>query len=154
MNSPNEALRAHVTSARFVLTLGATHIAALVHIERSLRHGKSQNENIRDRSWLDHDPPLGHPLRPAFRNSVSGMNGLIARGLAVHTTPQSANWRPSDIWTITPAGWAVITLLVEAGIWAEYADALPAPKPPSSRAAKQRRADTSPQRQARKRVAA
>jgi hypothetical protein len=38
------------------------------------------------------------------------------------------DWRPSEIWTITTAGHAVIALLQEAGIWQEYASAIE-PKP-------------------------
>jgi hypothetical protein len=128
----NEALRAHVTSAKFVLTLGATHIAALVWVERQLRHNKSTDEKLQDRTLAPTDPPLGHPLRRAFRHS--GMGGLITRGLILHHLPagydQPGVWgghlKPAEIWTITRAGRAVIDLLVEAGIWSEFADALPA----------------------------
>lgn len=132
----NEALRAHVTSAKFVLTLGATHIAALVNVERSLRYNRSLDEELADHragksSLLQRDPPIGHPLRRAFRHT--GTSGLIARGLVIHTNPNVAGeagaWtkhKPSEYWQITPAGWAVITLLRDAGIWAEYSDALPA----------------------------
>lgn len=120
----NEALRSHVTSAKFVLTLGATHIACLVRIERDLQRDRTIDEDLAAgiiRSW---DPAIGHPLRRAFRHGSAA--GLIARGLITHTMPAHRGWRPSQIWTITPAGWAVITLLREAGIWQEYTDALPA----------------------------
>jgi hypothetical protein len=128
----NEALRAHVTSAKFVLTLGATHIAALVWVERQLRNNKSTDEKLHDGTLAPHDPPLGHPLRRAFRHS--GMGGLITRGLVLHHLPaeyaQPGVWgghlKPAEIWTITKAGRAVIDLLVESGVWAEYADAMPA----------------------------
>jgi len=132
----NEALRAHVTSAKFVLTLGGTHIAALVSVVARLADDRTTDEMLRDYRagkgpLRDIDPPAGHPLRRAFRNP--GMNGLIERGLLIHTMPYARNgrrgndtndWRPSEIWTITPAGQAVITLLREAGIWQEYAGAL------------------------------
>lgn len=120
----NQALRDHVTSAKFVLTLGPTHIANLVQIERRLRHNKTLEEEIKAGTFLKNDPPEGHPLRRTFR--LPGFPGLVARGLVTHRMPTDHKWRPSDIWTITPAGWAVITLLVEAGIWQEYSDALPA----------------------------
>jgi hypothetical protein len=134
MAGVNEALRAHVTSAKFVLTLGASHIAALARIVADLADNRSTEEMIRDhrahtRPLRDVDPPVGHPLRSAFR--APGMGGLITRGLVTHTMPyprkgrtDTTDWRPSDIWHITEAGHAVITLLREAGIWQEYAGAL------------------------------
>lgn len=138
----NERLRAHVTSTTFVLTLGATHIAALAHIDHELRRNRSLNEDLAEGTLRDIDPPQGNPLRRAFRHNATGMNGLIARGLATHTYTDKATgaWRPSDIWTITPAGRHVIGLLQEAGIWQEYADALPAEPEPEPARAKRRRA--------------
>lgn len=128
----NEALRAHVSSAKFVLTLGTTHIAALVRIEHDLRRNRSLEEDLAEGTLRTNDPPIGHPLRRAFRSP--GAAALIERGLVTHADPHREGeprdeWtrrKPSAFWTITPAGWAVITLLVEAGIWQEYSDALPA----------------------------
>lgn len=129
----NEALRAHVTSAKFVLTLGATHIAALVGVERRLRDNRTLEEELASGQLLVRNPAQAHPLRRAFRHDATGMAGLIARGLVVHHHPHDGGhgdgWirvKPSEYWQITPAGWAVITLLQQAGIWAEYSDALPA----------------------------
>lgn len=129
----NEALRAHVTSAKFVLTLGATHIAALVGVERRLRDNRTLEEELASGQLLIRNPAQAHPLRRAFRHDTTGMAGLIARGLVVHHHPHEGGhpdgWtrvKPSEYWTITPAGWAVVTLLQQAGIWQEYADALPA----------------------------
>lgn len=137
----NELLRAHVTSAKFVLTLGATHIAALARIVADIADNRSTDEMLKDYraggSLRDPDPPIGHPLRPAFR--APGMGGLISRGLVTHTMPyprlkgrsDAGDWRPSEIWHITEAGHAVITLLREAGIWQEYAGALMPATPPA-----------------------
>jgi hypothetical protein len=133
VNTINEALRAHVTSAKFVLTLGATHIAALVHIDRELCRNRTIDEDLADGTLTSrsHYPDAAHPLRRAFRHNATGVGGCIARGLITHTPPAGGapgTWtghiRPDQIWTITPAGRAVITLLVEAGIWAEYDGAL------------------------------
>lgn len=128
----NEALRAHVTSAKFVLTLGATHIAALVRFEYDLRRDRSLEEDLKAKTLRNPDPAVGHPLRRAFRSP--GTAGIISRGLVVQLHPYREGeprdeWtrrKPSEVWAITPAGWAVITLLQQAGIWQEYTDALPA----------------------------
>lgn len=111
----NDLLRSHVTGAAFHLTLGKTHIAALVHLEERLASDLNAWEHIkRPRSTTPH---LG--------NFTSGASGLIARGLVTHTYPASnAHWADepfSTFWQITPAGRLVLELLREAGIWDEYA---------------------------------
>lgn len=148
----NEALRAHVTSAKFVLTLSATQIAALVWIERQLRRNLTIKEELsalreqgREVSARYDLPARNHPMHRTFNLHVTGTHGLIARGLVTHTMPTrpDENRRPTDIWAITPAGRAVVTLLQEAGIWQEYVDALPAeiePAPKPARAGRRRAA--------------
>lgn len=135
MNTVNEALRTHVTSTRFVLSLGASHIAALVRIDRELALNHSLEDSIAAGTLGVTRPANTHPLSRIF--NLPGSHGLVDRGLITHCTPRSVaeggngpHTKPRDIWTITPAGRAVITLLQEAGLWQEYAAALPPmPKP-------------------------
>src|SRR5262245_56140750 len=81
----NEALRAHVTSAKFVLTLGGSHIAALARLADELARDRSLEEDLAAGTLRPCDPPTGHPLRRAFRNP--GLSGLITRGLVVQYHP-------------------------------------------------------------------
>lgn len=111
----NNLLRSHVTGAAFHLTLGKTHIAALVHLEEKLAADLTANEYVKQPR--EKTPHLG--------NFTTGAAGLVARGLVAHTYPTSgAHWadeRFSAYWQITPAGRLVLQLLREAGIWQEYA---------------------------------
>lgn len=141
MNAVNEQLRAHVTSAKFVLSLGGMHIAALVWLDHKLRHDNSTEEEMAAKRLGNDRPRRDHPLHRAFNLMVPGMNGLVSRGLATHTSPVPRNgrsntmdYKPSEIWTITDAGRAAIVLLREAGIWQEYADALPPVEMPKAEA--------------------
>lgn len=113
MTAPrNEMLRAHVTGTAFQLTLGKTHIAALVHLEEVISAGLTGGEAVRTRK----PPGLG--------NFVGGASGLIARGLVTHAMPETndVSGLPfSTFWQITPAGRLVLELLRECGIWQEYA---------------------------------
>lgn len=109
----NGALRAHVTRVGFDLTLGKTHIAALVYL----------NESIRQRRYIRTG---GDQRRFGFSHFATGIHGCEDRGLVIH------HWRPEKKneglkwhYTITKAGKLVISLLQEAGIYQEYADALP-----------------------------
>jgi len=111
----NDMLRAHVTGAAFHLTLGKTHIAALVHLEERIAADLTGWEQAKQpRSTMPH---LG--------NFTTGAAGLISRGLVTHNDfPPGAHWadaRFSAMWQITPAGRLVLELLREAGIWQEYA---------------------------------
>lgn len=111
----NDLLRAHVTRVGFDLTLGKTHIAALVVLNESLR----QKRYIRTTQT-----PVG--MRRTFAHFASGMEGCITRGLVVHHYNEKhrddgLRWH----YTITTAGKLVIGLLTEAGLYQEYADALP-----------------------------
>lgn len=139
----NQALRDHTTSATFVLTLGSSHIAALVMIDHRLRTNLTMDEDIEQ--YRKNGPQPGDirvlsngTYGRAF--SLNGQPGLIRRGLITHTYPTGQGWRPSDIWTITPAGRLVINLLDEAGIWQEYGGvppevtaAVPASRTPARR---------------------
>lgn len=117
----NDMLRAHVTGAAFHLTLGKTHIAALVHLEEVLDHEKANGAGTR--SALPRNPHLG--------NFTTGAAGLISRGLITHTMPQPRvrldNKPFGEFWQITRAGRLALDLLREAGIWNEYA-VTPAPE--------------------------
>jgi hypothetical protein len=131
MTDVNEHLRAHVTRVGFDLSLARSHIAALVYIEE-LRRNKWDAARICER------PRGGHPLARPFALFVSGARGLQDRGLLIHRMPTKSP--PVDFsrdpdgtphilhdprtWRITPAGRHVLALLVEAGIYAEYASAL------------------------------
>lgn len=111
----NEALRAHVTRVGFDLTLGKTHIAALVLL----------NESLRRNDWISTQvASVGY--RRTFSLFVPGVHGLQDRGLVIHNRPErGSRKRLRQIWVITKAGKLVIDLLREAGIYQEYADALP-----------------------------
>lgn len=93
----NDMLRSHVTGIAFNLTLGKTHIAALVRLEEI---GAGTRKDLR----------LG--------NFITGVNGLLTRGLVIHVN--------QSVWQITPAGRLVLELLREAGIHQEYAVGAPA----------------------------
>jgi len=111
----NDMLRSHVTGIAFNLTLGKTHIAALVHLEEVLAH--ELTHGVASRSQLPRNPNLG--------NFTTGASGLIARGLVTHQMPPARVYigdKPfSDFWQITVAGRLVLDLLREAGIYQEYA---------------------------------
>jgi hypothetical protein len=114
--APNEELRAHVTSVGFALTLGKTHIASLVQLDRML----AENRHLWARG------------RDMF---IPGVLGLERRGLVVHTMPPPPEARRRKngtlrevsvrrIWRITRAGRLVLGLLKEAGLYDEYAGRL------------------------------
>lgn len=117
----NEALRAHVTGTAFNLTLGKTHIAALVHLEEKLAADRTTNQELAAIRAGQPRPPK--PVH--LGNFTTGAAGLIARGLVVHSyvppRVDISDWAPSTIWQITPAGRLVLELLRECGIWQEYA---------------------------------
>jgi hypothetical protein len=119
-DSVNEALRAHVTSVRFVLSLGRTHIASLVWLDLWITVGR--DGPLPDRR------DIAPPMRRTFDFFVPGADGLMARGLVEHHRflGKAPDTRPmGEVWEITPAGRHVIGLLRESGIWAEYVAALP-----------------------------
>lgn len=110
----NELLRAHVTRVGFDLTLGKTHIAALVYL----------NETIRQRTYFPW-PGEGTVYRTAFTHFASCARGLGERGLVIHKyreekKHQGIYWH----YKITKAGKLVVELLKEAGIYQEYLVAL------------------------------
>lgn len=135
MNSVNESLRDHVTSSAFVLSLGKTHVAALVRLDLELAaeiqlHAHHIGENAYGR---------------LHRNDVTGRHGLMTRGLIVHVYELNKHKyivKKSDrsiyqvgavdhnrmplgqCWNITRAGRLVCELLQEAGVYQEYAGPL------------------------------
>lgn len=99
----NTRLRDHVTRIGFNLSLGHTHIAALVRMDLALRNNR----------WY---------RAPSPDNWAVGMDGLVRRGLVDHHFNAKAKHeeglRPH--YSITAAGAAVVELLKEAGLYAEY----------------------------------
>ncbi len=111
----NEALRAHVTRVGFDLTLGRTHIAALVYLNESNERGTYINTN-----------KVSGPFGRAFSHFISGIRGCEDRGLTFHSyDPAQKDTHTGNHYTITRAGELVIELLRESGLYAEYAGALP-----------------------------
>lgn len=132
MDESQQNLRAHVTRTGFDLSLGKTHIAALVWLEELRRH-KWESTNFRR--------PSKGSMGRAFNNFVSGMRGLQDRGLVEHhydrdralafgrTNPTRRREdgvlqikHDPKTWKITKAGKLVIGLLKESGLYDEYAD--------------------------------
>lgn len=133
----NEHLRDHVQRIGFNLSLGRTHIAALVYLEE-LRKVKFRGDLVR----IPNSKMSAPPMMRAFANIVTGFHGLESRGLLIHTyvpdrdKPKFAKqddgtWQiqhSSRVWKITPAGRLVIKLLQEAGIYADYSALLERPE--------------------------
>lgn len=110
----NEPLRSHVTRVGFNLTIGRTHIAALVYLNESFQRGYMNA----------HKGAESH--RRLFNLFATGMAGCQTRGLVVHHydydhRDEGLQWH----YTITRAGQLIIELLRESGLYAEYAGALP-----------------------------
>lgn len=125
MSQVNESLRQHVTSVGFSLTLGKTHIAALVMLDIKLKH---------NRTGFDSAMNYTSSAPPRVFKGPTGTSGLIERGLVEHIMDQRRKpgenilaMTPRRIWRITPAGRLVINLLKEAGLYQEYAAMLPVP---------------------------
>lgn len=118
--APNEALRAHVSRVRFDLSLAKSHVAALVYVDVMIRTSRAQGRGayINSRHATDH--------ARAFSHFTTGTRGLIERGLIEHSY-QGPHKPFHRHYRITRAGRLVIGLLREAGMWAEYEAALPAP---------------------------
>lgn len=113
---PNTALRDHATRVGFDLSLAKTQIAALVLL----------NESLRQRRYIHSNHVTERSMRRTFAYFATGMHGCEERGLVLH------HYRPDKRddglkwhFTITKAGKLVIDLLTEAGIYQEYAAALP-----------------------------
>jgi hypothetical protein len=120
----NEPLRDYVTGTTFHLSLGKTHIAALIELEHKLKKNQTFKEDIDSGEHR-----RIHHLPRVFRLYVPGTTGLIQRGLVQHILPDeyrnqprsTLDLRPRRIWRITSAGRLVIKLLQEAGVYDEYA---------------------------------
>lgn len=119
----NDLLRSHVTRVGFDLSLGKTHIAALVYLDVMIR-ARSQGVGM-------HVTDLA--LRRTFAHFAGGARGCIERGLLLHHYDERYSARGpirhrdhlGRHYTITKAGKLVLALLREAGIYQEYAAALP-----------------------------
>lgn len=107
----NDLLRSHVTRVGFDLSLGKTHVAALVMLDIALK----------SRRHVD----TRHPM---LRTWVPAMHGLGDRGLVEHRHAlDSRGYAKPGLnphYRITKAGRLVIGLLKEAGIYQEHADLL------------------------------
>lgn len=128
----NVNLREHVQRIGFDLSLGRSHIAALVYLEE-LRKVKWRGDLVRTPSGGRMTDP---PIKRAFANIVTGFHGLEARGLLIHTDGHKTAIKTDSsgglmliqhspkTWHITPAGRAVIVLLKEAGLYQEFSEQL------------------------------
>jgi hypothetical protein len=111
---PNEAFRSYVQSTAFSLSLGRTHIRALVTLDRAIAAGHEE------------------PRMPVSDTAIAG---LARRGLVRWLTDDSRRMfreRPrlwSDVIEVTVAGKLVLLLLAEAGL-ASPMRAYPLPPPP------------------------
>src|SRR5258706_7836078 len=99
----NESLREHVTRIGFNLSLGKTHIAALVNIDHILKRNQSTIEELNSGGYK-----LNMRMPRVFNMFVSGQRGLIERGLVHHIADQRrkpgeniSDMRPRRIWRIT-----------------------------------------------------
>lgn len=123
----NELFRDHVTSVGFNLSLGKTHIAALVELDHKLKLNLPLGYQGIDYSVAVRGSRGRLPR--AFAHNVPARIGLEARGLVEHLISMGDHdWRhltPRQVWRITPAGRLVINLLKEAGLYQEYAGYLP-----------------------------
>jgi hypothetical protein len=131
----NEAFREHVTSSAFMLSLGKTHVAALVRLDMEL----AAEVQVRGLHLSNHAHARLH------KHDITGRGGLMARGLVVHVYEQNKHkyavkekhasiyqvgaidhdrMPVGECWNITRAGRLVVELLQEAGIYDEYAGPL------------------------------
>src|SRR5438034_998622 len=118
------------------------HWTATGYLRPDATHPGSGN----NRQWPHHEFVVGRTMArlvdagltpEAAHRFAPGAGGLIDRGLIEHIIPDhyrapgvnSGHLRPEQVWRITRAGQLVIDLLKEAGIWGEYAAALPAAAP-------------------------
>lgn len=110
----NQALREHVTRVGFDLTLGKTHIAALVEVNEIW---------AKDLHCVAYGRPWSH-------FAGGGVGGCVDRGLVWHQfhdargVPEPKRPKPSEYYGLTTAGQYTVGLLAEAGVWQEYLDLL------------------------------
>lgn len=96
----NHLLRDHVTRVGFDLSLGFTHIEALVRVAEA--HRTKRDIAVHMRYW------------------IAAVRGCIDRGLVTHK--YAGGGKPlHHHYKLTPAGQLVIGLLREAGLYDEYA---------------------------------
>lgn len=136
----NEMFRDHVTSAGFVLTLGRTHLAALIRLDLELAANVRTTMAGPKGSIIKGDPSMER----LHRHDVTGYAGLISRGLIRHVYEENkhryrdkraSERQGRDVidhqrmpvgeqWEITRAGRLVVDLLRECGLYADYAGPL------------------------------
>lgn len=121
----NDNLREHVTRTGFDLSLGKTHIMALVWLDLYLAEDE---QDWRKMSREFHPRPQPRVMA----HSITGMRGLYERGLARNllfdgelTEDGLPTATPRQKFAITDAGHLVIGLLREAGIYDEFAALIP-----------------------------
>lgn len=120
----NAALREHVTSVGFSLTLTKSQLRGLVFL--ALCH----SGRINDSYYPDHGERGWY---------VTAAKGLIVRGLVEHVYPprwfkgSESEWKnrdthkgrpitPADFYLLTQAGDLVVQLLAQAGLFTDIAD--------------------------------
>lgn len=128
----NEQLRAHVTRVGFDLQIAKTQIACLVYLNLLIEDKVGERQAVRYQyiNWQS---------RYVDSNWVPAMSGLHKRGLTNHKWTPYKHYHPGkgivecpshdprnlkDFYSITKAGYAVIVLLKEAGLYEEYAKAI------------------------------
>jgi hypothetical protein len=140
---PNPLLRAHATGG-FSLTLGTTHIAAMVYVDYTIRSkvpSVMDLINEPDRSFL---LTSSLPHKAPWSHYVPGIRGVLGRGLLIesaawlqarrkHEMREAAlgrniamhfpTWR---MYRFTKAGVMARGLLQECGVWQEFAEQLAA----------------------------
>lgn len=115
----NALLRSHLTRVGFDLSLGRTHIYALVGLDEAIRRKSDQHPRVA-RSHEDY--------RVADSLFITGVQGLERRGLVVHhyTKDKKTGLGLMGLqyhFSVTRAGRLVIDLLKEAGMYDEYIEA-------------------------------
>jgi len=136
LDVPNPLLR-QATTGGFVLSLGRTHIGALVYVDWMIgtraRSIQDELDAYRggDPTALLRETPSGHP----WSHLVPGLKGVIGRGLIEETPGWQQHKRryPTErggdyfrfpryrYYRFTRAGRHARSLLWEAGVWQEYA---------------------------------
>lgn len=125
---PNLALREHVTRVGFDLTLGKTHVVALVTIDTELKYGKNADSRKLGKLW-QWDAVAHRALRA--RGLIEARYGVAYERRHKHWSTWAgayvwdSSWpgdvHPRERYAITIAGRAVITLLEQAGLYDEIA---------------------------------
>lgn len=112
----NHRFRDFTTRTAFNLSLGTTHIKALVIVHEA--YAKDRDLTSRSEHGIIFDSHF-----------VPGVQGCIKRGLAWHEAPERYGAKlPSEVYGLTKAGELMVELLKEAGIWQQYVADMPETK--------------------------